>query len=120
MRPGFGPIELADGTQITVPQDFIVYEQPDPLCEARMVVQRPGKGGWISAQFVGLVTKTPPSAVLLTALASREHLDFRDPLSAERWLRAKIDQESARSVAHRSTGPCGSSHSSPGVFADRE
>jgi hypothetical protein len=87
-------VDFSEGIRIAVPDDFVLFPEPDPLRHQGTMVHQTSRGGWLLAQFVPVVFNSDlPSGWLLSALAAREQLDWRDPAQTEKWLNADLIRE---------------------------
>jgi hypothetical protein len=87
-------IDLDGGAHIAVPDDFLIYPQPDPLRSDRTILRTTDDGGWISAQFIPILAVDESNQTSLReALEINEGLDPRDPGQAGKWLNANFTTE---------------------------
>jgi len=87
-------LDFPEGIRISLPDGFVLLPEPDPLRNQRTMVHQSKLGGWLSAEFVPVeFNSNLPSGWLLSALAAREQLDWRDPAQTEKWLNADVIRE---------------------------
>lgn len=90
--PAAGPA-LIDGAAFSAPSGYLLCPPTDPLRTDRTMLSQGSDGSWISIEIAPIWLNEPSLATLGSILASRQGLDMRDPLDAERWLAAEITQE---------------------------
>lgn len=88
-----GAVDLS-GVHVSIPDDFQIYPQPDALRTDRTIVRATDDGGWISAQFIPMISVDDGSRTgIQEALEINERLDPRDPGQAAKWLNATFTNE---------------------------
>jgi hypothetical protein len=96
--PAGNAIDLP-GVHIAIPDDFLIYPQPDPLRTDRTIVRTTDDGGWVSAQFIPMLSVDDAwRGSIQEALEINERLDPRDPGQAGKWLNAGFTNENMARV----------------------
>jgi hypothetical protein len=89
---GGGTLQLINGIQITMPGDFAIYPQTDPLRSDRTLVWQTPAGGWISAQCVPMTMGNLPAGSMRGAILALDPLDVRDLTPTANWINAHVTQ----------------------------